>query len=196
MPVEDIVITVTHNHTSPCDRGARMGGTDEARAEFRKEFFEIELNAAINAAKDAVNNLRPAKYGYGEINSYIALNEITRNPRIGYPADENGNGYIDNTLSIIEFVDYGNKPICFLMNHPSHATMAMGPNASGNFTTSGNFTGIACRFVEDISETDVWRCGLPALPETCIRSIRTTMNLPIPTATSRGMPCLTDLSIS
>lgn len=162
VPAQDVIITVTHNHTSPCDRGARMGGTDESRAKFREEFFEIELNAAIKAATDAVQSLRPAKYGYGEINSYIVQNEITRNPKIGFLADENGNGYIDPTLSIIEFIDYDDKPICFLMNHPSHATMAMGPNERGNFTTSGNFTGIACRFVEDYFGNDtvaLWTPG-------------------------------------
>ena len=149
VPEEDVIITVTHNHTSPCDRGARMGGTDETRAKFRAEFFEIELASAISAAKDAVASLQPAKYGYGEINSYIAANEITRNPQIGLYCDPNGNGYVDNTLSIVEFTDLEGKPICFLMNHPCHATSAMGLDANGKYATSGNFTGITCRFLED-----------------------------------------------
>lgn len=148
-PEEDIIVTVTHNHTSPCDRGARMGGTDETRAKFRAEFFEIELASAIKAATDAVAALQPAKYGYGEINSYIAANEITRNPQIGLYCDENGNGYVDNTLSIVEFTDLEGKPICFLMNHPCHATSAMGLDANGKYATSGNFTGITSRFLEE-----------------------------------------------
>ena len=159
---EDIIITVTHNHTSPCDRGARMGGTDETRAKFREEFIEIELAAAINASKDAVNSLQSAKYGYGEINSYIAANEITRDPQIGLYCDENGNGYVDNTLSIVEFTDLEGKPICFLMNHPCHATSAMGLDANGKYATSGNFTGITCRFLEEYFGNDVvalWTAG-------------------------------------
>ncbi|MBE6016829.1 MAG: hypothetical protein E7233_04350 [Lachnospiraceae bacterium] len=149
VPEDDVIITVTHNHTSPCDRGARMGGTDESRAKFREEYFEVELTSAINASKAAVASLQPAKYGYGEINSYIAANEITRDPQIGLYCDENGNGYVDNTLAIVEFTDLEGKPICFLMNHPCHATCAMGLDANGKYATSGNFTGITSRFLEE-----------------------------------------------
>ncbi len=150
---EDIIITVTHNHTSPSDRGALMSRfnrpSDEAIAAWRKKYFDFELNAVISASKDAIANLRPAKYGYGEISSRIAANEITRNPSIGYLCNKEGNGYVDDTLSVIKFVDEDDKLICVLMNHPCHATCAMEPDAQGRRVTSGNFPGITSRFVED-----------------------------------------------
>lgn len=146
---DDIIITVTHNHTSPCDRGARRGATAEERQAFRERYFKLELEASIKAALAAKASLRPAKYGFGEINSYMNANEITRNSEIGYLCDENGNGYSDKVLSIIKFCDENDKLICVLLNHCTHATMAMGLDANGKYATSGNFTGIACRFVED-----------------------------------------------
>lgn len=149
VPVDDIIITVTHNHTSPCDRAARMCSDQAAKDAFRREFFVIETESAIKAATDAVKSLRPARYGYGEINSYIANNELTRNPQIGYYCDPEGNGYTDNTLAIVKFIDENDRPICFLMNHPCHATCAMGKDANGKYATSGNFTGITCRFLEE-----------------------------------------------
>lgn len=145
---DDIIITVTHNHTSPCDRGARSAD-DAARAAFREMYVQIELQSAISAAKAAVDSLRPAKYGYGEINSYIGANELTRDPEIGWLCDEAGNGYTDNTLAILKFLDEEDHLICVLMNHPCHATCAMGLDANGKYATSGNFTGITSRFLED-----------------------------------------------
>lgn len=145
---EDVIITVTHNHTSPCDRGAR-GSSDEARRDFRKRFLKIEEESGISAARMAVNSLRPAKYGYGEINSYINLNEITRDPEIGYYCDDEANGYSDKTLAILKFVDENDSPICVLMNHCTHATCAMDLDINGKNATSGNFTGITSRFLED-----------------------------------------------
>lgn len=144
----DIVITVTHNHTSPCDRGAR-GSSDADRMVFREKFFQVEQESAISAAKAAVDSLRPAKYGYGQINSYINANELTRDPEIGWLCDEATNGYTDHTLAVLKFVDENDQLVCVLMNHPCHATCAMELDANGKYATSGNFTGITSRFLED-----------------------------------------------
>ena len=145
---EDIVITVTHNHSSPCDRGSRQA-TEAARAAFRAMYFEIELAASLEAAKMAVSSARPAKYGYGEIDSYINANEITRNPEIGFYCDPENNGYSDKTLALLKFVDEDDNLICVMMNHCTHATLGMGKNANGKFASSGNFTGITSRYLED-----------------------------------------------
>lgn len=145
---EDVIITVTHNHTSPCDRGSRRA-SEADRLAFRKRFFEIELKASLEAAKMAVDSVRPAKYGYGEIDSYINLNEITRDPKIGFYCDPQGNGYSDKTLALLKFVDADDKLICVLMNHCTHATFGMGLDANGKAATSGNFTGITSRYLED-----------------------------------------------
>lgn len=146
---DDIIITVTHNHTSPSDRGAARALSPEECAPFREKFMKVELEASIMAATQAKASLRPAKYGYGEINSFMNNNEITRNSEIGYLRDENGNAYSDKTLAIVKFCDENDKLICVLLNHCTHATMGMELDANGKYATSGNFTGIACRFVED-----------------------------------------------
>ena len=145
---EDIVITVTHNHSSPCDRGSRRV-TEAERTAFRIMYFEIELAASLEAAKMAVSSARPAKYGYGEIDSYINANEITRNPEIGFYCDPENNGYSDKTLALLKFVDEDDNLICVMMNHCTHATLGMGLDANGKFASSGNFTGITSRYLED-----------------------------------------------
>ncbi len=158
---EDIIITVTHNHTSPCDRGSRRA-SEADRAAFRQLFFEIELEASLKASVAAVESLRPAKLGYGEIDSYINANEITRVPEIGYYCDPETNGYSDKTLALLKFVDEHDKLIAVLMNHCTHATFAMGKDANGKFATSGNFTGITCRWLEDYFGNDTvvaWTSG-------------------------------------
>lgn len=144
---DDVIITVTHNHSSPCDRGARRVSEAE-RMTFREFYFGIELEASLKAAKAAVESVRPAKYGYGEIDSYINANEITRNPEIGFYCDSNGNGYSDKTLALLQFVDENDKPICVMMNHCTHATSSGGPDKNGKRVTSGDFPGITSRFLE------------------------------------------------
>ena len=145
---EDIVITVTHNHTSPCDRGCRKVSFEEREA-FRKRFLEIEEKASLDAASMAVSSLRKARIGYGEIDSFINANEITRDPEIGFYCDPEKNGYSDKTLAVLKIVDEQGKLISVLMNHATHATFAMGLDANGKHATSGNFTGITSRYVED-----------------------------------------------
>lgn len=145
---EDIIITVTHNHTSPCDRGCRFA-PEEEKAKFRQLFMEIELEASLKAVTDAVASLRPAKMGYGEINSYINANEITRVPEIGYYCDPETNGYSDKTLALLKFVDENDKLIAVLMNHCTHATFAMGNDENGKRATSSNFCGITCQWLEE-----------------------------------------------
>lgn len=145
---EDIVITVTHNHTSPCDRGCRFADP-EGKAAFRELFLGIELEASLKVARDAVAALRPAKMGYGEIDSYINANEITRVPEIGYYCDPETNGYSDKTLALLKFVDEEGKLIAVLMNHCTHATFAMGNDANGKRATSSNFCGITTQWLED-----------------------------------------------
>lgn len=158
---DDIIVTVTHNHTSPCDRGAR--GSDPAdRAAFQEKFFKVELESAITAAKAAVDTLRPAKYGYGEVPSFINTNENTFDARFGCVYDEEGSGYVDHTLAILKFMDEDDQMICVLMNHPCHATCAMALDANGKNATSGNFTGITSRFLEDYYGGDMiaaWTSG-------------------------------------
>lgn len=160
-PENDIVLSVTHNHTSPCDRGSR-NWDPENNAAFRIAFMKIELEASLRAASQAVSNMQPASIGYGEYQSKINENEITGKSKLGLINDSEGIGYCDQTLDVIEFSDRKGKLIAAIMNHCTHAVFCMSDKIEGKSFTSGNFPGIASRFVEEYyggGAVAVWTSG-------------------------------------
>ncbi len=147
---EDIVLTATHNHSAPRDHGW-FGWLPESEREkvYYRRIYEIELEAGIRAAQTAVSSMRPAKYGYGETKSYVNVNRDVQTPFGYWVEGKNLEGFSDKTLAIIKFVDEEERLIAALMNHATHATcIYMMKDADGREKTSGNFTGIASRFVE------------------------------------------------
>lgn len=149
---ENILISYTHNHTSPCDKANLKYGRkpdDEVTALKRERYKTIELNAALTAAKQAIDSMRPAKCGFGTVPSYVNVNRDYRTMHGYWVEAPNLEGFSDKTLSVVKFVDEDDKLIAVLMNHGTHNTCAMNQRDTDHKTKlSGNFSGVACRFVE------------------------------------------------
>lgn len=150
---DDIMIIATHNHT--CARpvkfmGKYMPGVTQEQMDFERKNTQIQVDSGLEACKKAMETLRPARYGYGEVMSYVNTNRDTETP-FGYWVEaRNLAGYSDKTLAIVKFVDMDGKLIAALLNHGTHATCAyLMKDADGKAKTSGNFNGIACKFVEE-----------------------------------------------
>lgn len=144
---DNIFIVATHNHTDP--RLPRVMTEPDVIA-FRTKYDKILHDSCIEACINAVDTLRPAKFGYGETLSYtnVQRNLLTLG---GYWTEaRNLADYSDKTLAIIKFVDMNENLIAAFLNHATHATCCyMLKDADHKAKTSGNFTGIACRFVEE-----------------------------------------------
>lgn len=150
-PKENIVIYGTHNHTGLREDPASVRyQPSQEEIDHMTKYKDICRKAGLEAAKAAVDSMRPAKYGYGEIDSYINTNRDLQT-RFGYWVEaRNLAGYSDKTLAIIKFVDQDGKLIASLLNHPTHATCCyLMQDADHIRKTSGNFNGIASRFVEE-----------------------------------------------
>lgn len=167
VPQDSILITWTHNHTSPRDfqttNYGRKPDAPEVAAK-RQQYKAIELNAALEAAGQAVRSLRPAKVGFGTIDSYVNVNRDYKT-LFGYWVEApNYAGYSDKTLSVLKIVDAADDSlIAVLMNHGTHSTCAMEQqDTDGKTKSSGNFSGIACKFVEQRyggSTVAMWTAG-------------------------------------
>ncbi len=159
IPVEDIIICVTHNHSSPCDR-CKFPADPEKFEYFKK----LEYSAGIEASRIALETLRPAKVGYGEIDSYLNVN---RDLKTGFGFWVEGpcySGYSNKTLAVMKFVDEDDKLIAAMLNFGAHAVCAFTQkDVDGKIKSSSNFPGIACQFVEDVYEADgavvAWTSG-------------------------------------
>lgn len=159
IPEADIILSVTHNHTAPNDRSKMVKDADDKFAFFKD--YAVEKGA--EAAKKAVESLRPAKYGYGEIDSYCNVNR-DKKTRFGFwvegPAYDL---YSNKTLAVMKFVGEDGRLIAAMLNYGAHAVCAFcEKDADGKIKSSSNFPGIACEFVERHYGDDcvcVWTSG-------------------------------------
>ena len=146
-PADNIFITGTHNHTAP---RYRKNQASPELLEFIERYEQIVFDAGIKAGKQAAETMRPARYGYGETDSYINVNRNLFSFGGYWVEGRSMGGYSDKTLSIIKFVDREDRLIAAFLNHATHATNCyMLKDVDHKAKTSGNFTGIACRFVEE-----------------------------------------------
>ena len=148
---ENIFMVATHNHTAPqtSSPGNEDTGSSKEIADWNEKYGKIVHDSAVKAACDAVSSMRPAKWGYGETQSYTNVNRNLKTLGGYWTEARNLAGFSDHTLSIMKFVDYDGNLIAAFMNHPTHATCCyMLKDADHKAKTSGNFTGIASTFVE------------------------------------------------
>ena len=145
IPEEDIILSVTHNHTAPNDRSKMVKDAEDKFA----FFYHYTVQQGVRAAREAVASLRPARYGYGEIDSYCNVNR-DKKTRFGFwvegPAYDL---YSNKTLAVLKFVDEDGQLIAAVLNYGAHAVCAFcEKDTDGKIKTSSNFPGIACEFVE------------------------------------------------
>lgn len=155
---ENVILCVSHNHSSPSDRCKFP--CDEKKLEL---FLEIELEKGLEAVRQAVDTLRPAKWGYGEIESYCNVNRDLKT-RFGFWVEGPAyTAYSNHTLACIKFVDENDKVIAAMLNFGAHAVCAfVQKDVDGKIKSSSNFPGIACRFVEEYYGDDcivAWTSG-------------------------------------
>lgn len=147
-PEELIFIMGTHNHSAP--RYRKNEDNPPALQAFITRYEKIVYDAGIEACRKAAESMRPARYGYGESISNINVNRNLHSFGGYWVEGRSMNGYSDKTLSIIKFVDLEGKLIAAFLNHATHATnIYMLKDVDHKLKTSGNFTGITCRFVEE-----------------------------------------------
>lgn len=149
-PKEGIIATVTHNHTSLSDSdNPWRPSSDPADNKKKDGFKDIELNQGIKCAKEAIARMKPARVGFGTIDSYVNVNRDYKS-RNGYWIEApNYQGYSPKTMSILKFVDDNGKLITALLNYGCHNTSAFElPDFDGKVKTSGNMSGIACKLAE------------------------------------------------
>ncbi len=150
IPAENIFISATHNHSAPKDNHSENKNNSPAEIAFHEKYWEIELSAAMEAVNKAISGMRPARYGYGEGSSYANVNRDVRTPPGFWLEGKNLEGYSDKTVRTLKFVDEEEKVIAVILNYGMHNTcIHMMKDFDGKSKTSGNVSGIACRFVEE-----------------------------------------------
>jgi neutral ceramidase len=158
VPAVNILISATHDHSAifggarPPSGGAP--GQDNAPA---KAFEEKLLSGLEQAAKQAHDNMQPARIGYGSGNLYLNVNRDsideqtrlwTQEPSLDYPSDK--------TLAVIKIESLKGQLIAVYMNYAMHANSLF-----LNGMISGDFPGEAQRYLERTYDKSIalWTSG-------------------------------------
>jgi len=141
IPASNIMLTASHTHSVPFD--------------IRGEEFELKIVRSVQLAMD---NMQPARIGYGEGVSYINVNRNIIDPETRrWWEGPNYDGPSDKTVAVVTFETLQGKPIAVYYNYAVHGVI------SGMFDmVSGDVPGAASRYLEDNFDDTVvavWSTG-------------------------------------
>lgn len=133
-PEEYILLCATHNHDYPL---------------FFTSFVDTIYDAVRAAATAAVSALRPAKYGFGEGESYINMNRDFQTEDGNWTVNNCTKGFSDKTLAVLKIVDEKDNLIAAVLNYSAHAVLVTSHlDADGKLKVSSDFPGYAAGYVE------------------------------------------------
>lgn len=167
---ENMLLFGTHNHHSPFVGGGGPPKTSDASSgpdaqvqDNTRRFTELVKEMSLEVVGAAMENMRPARYGYGEGKSYINVNRDQFFFEGYWMQGINFEGCSDKTLAMIKFVDDEGKLIAALMNYAMHSnTSFCALDADGKMKVTSDIPGIACNFVEEYFGNDavvMWQSG-------------------------------------
>ena len=150
VPVENILLCATHNHSGPSQNETREGGT---------AFKTLFTDGVVNACKKAMDDRAPATMSAGEIKAdgYVFPRHYKMMDGT-YAGSSYGNLVADqiesiayegdSTLQMVQFTREGKKPI-LMMNLGAHATFFSSTSIT---TLSSDFPGPMREHIESNSD--------------------------------------------
>ncbi len=151
IPTDHMYVTATHNHSAPHGGGKNNGGVNKNPEKKEKEgaYRSVYEGGILKAIEEAVNSLRPARYGYGEGESYVNVNRNARTPDGYWTQGQNFAGPSDKTLAALKFEDEEGKLIGAVVNYACHGTSAFcSKDTDGKIKVTPGFMGIASSYAE------------------------------------------------
>lgn len=152
-PVDNIVMSATHSHSSPYPEDGKKP-PDPNYAVFRNNLKE----GILAAVREAKGKLRPARVGFDTGSSYMNVNRDAIHPqtRLWYQGPNLG-GPSDKTVAVLKFENTRGEPIAVYVNYAMHAIdyYEMG-------ILTADFPGVTSRFVErayDDKVVAIWSSG-------------------------------------
>jgi neutral ceramidase len=140
IPASSILLTATHTHSAPRQRGAAYA------------------RAIVESVRLARTRLAPARVGYGSGVSYINVNRNIVDPKTRrWWEGPNYEGPSDKTVAVVKFEAVDGTPIAVYYNYAVHAVIA------GQLDeVSADIPGAASRYIEDSYDdatVAVWSTG-------------------------------------
>lgn len=138
-PVDNIVLSATHSHSSPYPEDGKKP-PDPNYARFRNNLKE----GILAAVREAKAKLQPARVGFDTGTSYLNVNRDAIDPRTRlWYQGPNLDGPSDKTVAVLKFETPAGEPIAVCANYGMHAIdyYEMG-------ILTADFPGVTARFIE------------------------------------------------
>ena len=163
---ENMLLWGTHNHSAPALAGhnnrASTAQVASAPTEERIRWTEHVMKASVEAIGQAMENMRPARYGYGEGKCFINVNRDELFPDGYWMQGENFEGHSPKTMSVLKFVDEDDNLIAAISNYAVHSNMSFcALDEDGKMKVTCDFPGICSAYVEQQypGAVVVWSAG-------------------------------------
>lgn len=162
LPLENILISATHSHS--CGTLASVFQSDAD-----PEYPPFVVRRIADAAKRAVNNLAPAKIGWGsgqvpeEVfnrrwkmkpgsiapNPFGKVDQVKMNPGVGNPNLVEPSGPTDPEVFVLSVVSAEGRPIALLADYSLHYVGGTGPGH-----ISADYYGVFCDRIQELLKAD------------------------------------------
>ncbi len=139
IPVENIMITATHNHGGPVTK-AYEKDVPEATENYIKDLQQKFVSISIRASEQTV----PFKMGSGKATCDMNINRRAEFADGSIWLGRAQSKPCDHTLEVIKFEDMENNTLAVLINWPCHATTS----GQENYQITGDWPGAAARYIK------------------------------------------------
>lgn len=115
----NVILSATHTHSGPRTNG--VSGWGDIDWEYCSTIF---IPQVVNAAKEALKSLKPAKLGVGTTESLVGINRRQYNADGITHLGQNPWGCFDKTMTVLSFKGEDNTPIANIIHYGAHCTAA------------------------------------------------------------------------
>jgi hypothetical protein len=130
---ENLLLAGVHTHEAPTP-GLPEGGP----------YLAALHDNIVDAVRQAVKNLQPARVGFGTGRASVNTNRVARSAQGGWMLGVNPDGVSDKTVAVVKVESAAGEPIALFVNYAVHGTV-MG---SKNLLVGGDLPGATSRFIE------------------------------------------------
>ncbi|MBR2668897.1 MAG: hypothetical protein IKE36_03765 [Solobacterium sp.] len=163
---ENMLLVGTHNHSAPHPMGYGSSGPFGPHTNIPEnvlKWTDFVLEQGVGVIGDAMANMKPATWGFGEGKSYINVNRDKYFHEGYWMQGNNWEGYSDKTLAALKFVGEDGKLIAAVLNYAMHSTTSFCiEDTDGKVKVTCDAPGIACNYAEEYFGNDavvLWQSG-------------------------------------
>ena len=159
-PIENVISSSTHSHSAgmggPPGPGRGGAGQQQQAAGPGRGAGGAPRPSPVDpiildAVRQAVAKLQPARMGFGIGMSYLNVNRDGISPKTRlWTQDANSTAPSDKTVAVLKFETPAGEPIAFYFNYAMHPV-----NLYLGGITSADYPGAACRYIEQIYDDKV-----------------------------------------